>query len=174
MLRDCDIQTVKSSVTMADICRQYGFKINRSGFISCPFHGDDKHPSLKVYDGQRGWHCFVCQEGGDIISFVQRIDGLEFEPAVRHIAEMFGIPVSDGNTELTAEEKAAIVKQRQAREAAEKQRAADKKRLGELADLIKAYETYMDLCEPFSGLWCRLMERRGAVSAEWEELFNKE
>ena len=81
----------------------YGYEVSRSGMMRCPFHGVDKHPSLKVYDGDRGWWCFVCNKGGDIFDFVMEHDGLEFPKAVERIAEMAGIPVSDGKNGLSEE-----------------------------------------------------------------------
>ena len=50
-MTDLDVQNIRSSVTMRDLATMYGYEVNRSGFIRCPFHGEDKHPSLKVYDG---------------------------------------------------------------------------------------------------------------------------
>lgn len=48
----------------------YGLKPNRAGFICCPFHGE-RTPSLKLYPNNRGWYCFGCQTGGDVIKFVE-------------------------------------------------------------------------------------------------------
>lgn len=173
MLRDEDIEMVKDSITMRDVCSRYGIKVTRSGFARCPFHSD-KSPSMKVYDGRRGWNCFVCQDGGDIIAFVRKMDNLGFEPAVRHLAEMFGVPISDGNRELTAAEKQRIAKQRQQREKAEAEKQKRKARMQTLSETIKAYETFLDLAEPMSDLFCRFLNRKTALTREWEALFNQE
>jgi DNA primase len=172
MLRNEDIELVKSSVTMKDLCGQYGMKINRSGFISCPFHGSDKHPSMKIYPGRRGYHCFTCGEGGDVISFVMGIDGLEFEPAVRSLAASFGIPISDGGP-LTREDRERNAKQRAEREKAEREKAENESRLQETADLIKAYEQILGRLPPMSDLWCKLMDRMVALAGEWELRFQR-
>lgn len=63
---------IKESVPMAAVAERYGFEINRSGDILCPFH-EDTHPSLHVYPEDRGWHCWVCNEGGDVIDFVKKL-----------------------------------------------------------------------------------------------------
>jgi len=58
----------------------------------CPFH-KEKSPSFHV-NAERGFfYCFGCQAGGNVISFVQQLDGLTFPEAVRELAERAGISV---------------------------------------------------------------------------------
>src|SRR5699024_1234247 len=56
----------------------------------CPFH-DERTPSFHVRPQVGRWHCFGCGEGGDVISFVQKIDGLGFTEAVEYLAGRAGI-----------------------------------------------------------------------------------
>ncbi|WP_402469384.1 DNA primase [Isoptericola aurantiacus] len=56
----------------------------------CPFH-DERSPSFHVRPGVGRWHCFGCGEGGDVISFVQKIDGMGFTDAVEHLADRVGV-----------------------------------------------------------------------------------
>lgn len=56
----------------------------------CPFH-DERTPSFHVRPGVGRWHCFGCGEGGDVISFVQKVDGLTFTEAVEYLADRVGI-----------------------------------------------------------------------------------
>ncbi len=73
-------EEIKDSTTMCDILQRYGLpQPNRRGFIPCPFHGDDRHPSMKIYD--QDYHCFACGENGDIFSFVQRMEDIPFKEA---------------------------------------------------------------------------------------------
>ncbi len=73
-------EEIKDSTTMRDILQRYGLpQPNRRGFIHCPFHGDDRHPSMKIYD--QDYHCFACGENGDIFSFVQRMEDIPFKEA---------------------------------------------------------------------------------------------
>lgn len=93
-----EAQQIKATLTMAEVARFYGFEINRQSLMVCPFHNDNK-PSLRVYDGQRGWHCFACGEGGDIIDFVSRLYNLKFRDALAKLNSDFniGLNLADGS-----------------------------------------------------------------------------
>ncbi|MCL2422620.1 MAG: DNA primase [Micrococcales bacterium] len=71
----------------------------------CPFH-DEKTPSFNVRPQVGRYHCFGCGEGGDVITFVQRIDGLGFAEAVEHLAGRVGVTVryEDGSAPRPGEE----------------------------------------------------------------------
>lgn len=86
-----DKQDVKSLISMYDVAERYGMEVNRAGFIHCPFHAGDSGASLKIYPGCRGWYCFGCGEGGDVISFVQKLFGLDFMSALRKLNDDFGL-----------------------------------------------------------------------------------
>ena len=86
---------IKERVTTPDLFAFYGFQRNSRGFVCCPFHGE-KTPSMKVYDGKRGFCCFGgCGERGDIIYFVQKLFGLSFRDAMVRINDDFrlGFPL---------------------------------------------------------------------------------
>jgi DNA primase len=64
----------------------------------CPFH-DEKSPSFHVTPARGFFHCFGCQEGGDVITWVQKIDGVGFTEAVERLAGRYGVDlryVDDG------------------------------------------------------------------------------
>lgn len=72
----------------------------------CPFH-DERTASFHVRPQLGLWHCFGCDEGGDVISFVQKIDHLSFTEAVEHLAALSGLPVryeDDGGARRPREE----------------------------------------------------------------------
>lgn len=75
------VDIIKGSLTMRDIFAKYGFEQNRAGFIVCPFHSE-KTASLGTYANDKRWKCFGCGAGGDVISFVMKLFGLNFSQAV--------------------------------------------------------------------------------------------
>ena len=60
----------------------------------CPFHGE-KNPSFKVNPNTGLWHCFGCGEGGDVFSYVQRRENLDFPDAIRYLADRAGIELAE-------------------------------------------------------------------------------
>ncbi|MCL1869227.1 MAG: DNA primase [Promicromonosporaceae bacterium] len=56
----------------------------------CPFH-DERSPSFHVRPGVGRYHCFGCGESGDVIAFVQKVDGMGFAEAVEYLADRVGI-----------------------------------------------------------------------------------
>lgn len=58
----------------------------RAGFAKCPFH-DDKHPSAKYYKDKNRIHCFVCNQGFDVIDIVQQIYNLSLKEAINHLCK---------------------------------------------------------------------------------------
>ena len=90
---------IKQNVTMREVCEMYGIAVSRGGFALCPFHADKK-PSLKIYDGKRGFCCFVCDTKGSVIDFVMRFFGLDFKAASCKINTDFnlGLPIGEKQT----------------------------------------------------------------------------
>ncbi len=72
----------------------------------CPFH-DERSPSFNVRPSVGRYHCFGCGEGGDVISFVMKIDGMGFTEAVEHLAGKAGVQLryeDDGGPQRPREE----------------------------------------------------------------------
>lgn len=83
---------IKSRLTLPEIVRYYGFRLNRHNRMPCPFHqGNDNNLGVK----DDFYHCFVCGCKGDQISFVQDYFGLSFQSAIQKINEDFslGLPI---------------------------------------------------------------------------------
>src|SRR5437660_1257432 len=60
----------------------------------CPFH-NERTPSFYVFAETQTWRCFGCNEGGDVFSFVQKQQGLEFREALQYLAEKAGVSLDD-------------------------------------------------------------------------------
>lgn len=79
---------VKKSITMRQVAELYGFVVNRSNFIKCPFHSD-KTASCKIYENS--FYCFGCSAGGDLIKFVQTINNCTFPQALSELNKAFNL-----------------------------------------------------------------------------------
>lgn len=93
-------QEVKSRLDIVDIVSEYfPLKPGGSGAFkaNCPFH-QERTPSFYVSRPRQSWHCFGCDQGGDLISFVMKIEGMEFREALEHLAQKAGVqlPKFDG------------------------------------------------------------------------------
>src|SRR5438270_1470190 len=60
----------------------------------CPFH-NERTPSFYVFAETQTWRCFGCNEGGDVFSFVQKQQSLEFREALQYLAEKAGVSLDD-------------------------------------------------------------------------------
>ena len=76
--------------------------VSRSGTALCPWHSD-RHPSLKLYEGDRGCWCFACQRGGDVVELVAGILGVSRVQAAQQISRDFGLRLAFGRDKETPE-----------------------------------------------------------------------
>ena len=85
---------LRSAILTSEIvAKKVALKQRGKDFIGlCPFH-NEKTPSFTVNDQKGFYHCFGCQEHGDIISFVMKTQSLEFQDAIKHLADSFGIEI---------------------------------------------------------------------------------
>ncbi|GAB6986353.1 DNA primase [Nocardioides pyridinolyticus] len=92
-IREEDIAEVREKARIDDVVSQYVTLRNAGGGSQkglCPFH-DEKSPSFNVNPSRGFFHCFGCGEGGDVITFLMKIDGLSFGEAVERLAEKVGV-----------------------------------------------------------------------------------
>jgi DNA primase len=92
-IRDDDIAAVRDKVRIDEIVSSYVTLRNAGGGSLkglCPFH-DEKSPSFHVTPARAFWHCFGCGEGGDVFTFLMKIDGLSFVEAVERLADKAGV-----------------------------------------------------------------------------------
>ena len=85
-------------------------KNNGSRFVGlCPFH-NEKTPSFVVYPESQSFYCFGCGAGGDIITFVKRIENLDYVDAVKFLAERAGMSLpQDGYDDSLHKQKLRIL-----------------------------------------------------------------
>ena len=84
------IPQIKAAVSVRQLLEHNGVKVNRHGFCVCPLHGDSD-ASLKVYGGERGWTCYGCHKGGDVINLAKELYGVGLYEAIRRLDSEFGL-----------------------------------------------------------------------------------
>ncbi|CAK7284768.1 DNA primase [Streptomyces sp. RM1] len=92
-INDEDVKAVRDAVPIDAVVSEYLQLRNAGGGNLkglCPFH-DEKSPSFQVSPSKGLFHCFGCQEGGDTITFVMKVDHLSFSEAVERLAAQAGI-----------------------------------------------------------------------------------
>lgn len=94
-ISDSAIEEIKSRTDICELISSYSFEIRTKGgayWACCPFH-HEKTPSFKIDPDKGIYHCFGCGKHGDVISFVQEIDGLSFGEAVAKLAERCNVDI---------------------------------------------------------------------------------
>ncbi|MDX3752326.1 DNA primase [Streptomyces sp. AK08-02] len=92
-INDEDVKAVRDAVPIDAVVSEYLQLRNAGGGNLkglCPFH-DEKSPSFQVSPSKGLFHCFGCQEGGDTITFVMKVDHLSFSESVERLAGQAGI-----------------------------------------------------------------------------------
>lgn len=102
------LRTLKQKNDIVEVARSY-VAVDRKGgnyWACCPFH-HEKTPSFAINEGEQFYHCFGCQESGDVIKFVQEIESTDFMGAVRILAARakMTVPESNFDTEEAARKK---------------------------------------------------------------------
>ena len=104
------IENLRMSCDMENIVSSY-VKLKRQGRNLaglCPFHSE-KTPSMVVYPDTQSFFCFGCGAGGDVISFIMRIENLDYVEAVKFLAQRVGMTVPEGETEDRASRMKPII-----------------------------------------------------------------
>jgi len=92
------VEEIKSKLDIVDLIQEY-LPLRQSGANFkglCPFH-NEKTPSFMVSRERQFFKCFGCGEGGDILTFLQKIENLEFPEALKILAEKAGVKIVKQN-----------------------------------------------------------------------------
>lgn len=103
-LPDEKVDEIRYAVNMVELVGDYvNLKPSGNGYKGlCPFHNEST-PSFHIDPEKKVYHCFGCNEGGDVFSFVQEMEGVGFLESARWLAERAGVSLEQSK----AEEKAA-------------------------------------------------------------------
>ena len=100
------LNEVRENSDIVEVISQY-VHLKRSGrnyFGLCPFH-NEKSPSFSVSPDKQIFHCFGCGVGGNVFTFISKIEGIGFKEAIENLADRAGIvlPKSENNEDSKRE-----------------------------------------------------------------------
>jgi DNA primase len=144
---DDTVDQIKSRLDLVEVVQQH-VPLRKRGkelWGLCPFHSE-KSPSFKVNPQQQSWHCFGCDKGGDLFSFVELIEKVDFRRALELLADRAGVDLPD-------------------RSPGDRERAEARRRIMELNKLAAQYYEYVLHSTPAGEAGRELLARR-QVDAE--------
>ena len=109
-LRDVDgaREFVREHSDLVEVVESYGYEFNPIAddhvACSCPFH-EEEEPSFAISLTKQLYTCYGCHEGGDVFSFIQKIEGLGHIEAIRYLADQAGISLASFESKATKEER---------------------------------------------------------------------
>jgi DNA primase catalytic core len=93
-IKDSSVEAVKSAAEILPLVEDY-VRLRKAGGTYkglCPFH-QEKTPSFTVTPARGTYKCFGCGEGGDAISFVEKLEQVDFVGAIESLAKRFGVEI---------------------------------------------------------------------------------
>lgn len=92
------IEDIKNRCAIEDVISSY-VTLKRGGSTLkglCPFHSE-RTPSFTVFPSSQNFYCFGCGAGGDVVSFIMRVENLDYPSALRYLADKVGITIPEEN-----------------------------------------------------------------------------
>jgi DNA primase len=165
MAGDTQVTEIKEKVPIHEVVGQY-VQLRRAGrnFVGrCPFH-KERTPSFHVSPERNSYMCFGCGEKGDIFTFIQKIDGVDFVTALKQLAERAGVELKQHSFVDEATRTESKNKEERLLEICEEATKFFESKLARRADIIE-YLHARGVKDETSKEW-----RLGYAPASWEEL----
>src|SRR5262245_29680132 len=108
---DAILAEIRARISIAEFISAYVAlrKAGRNYVGLCPFHSEHT-PSFSVNDEGGFFHCFGCGVGGNVFTFLTRIEGISFPEAVRRLAQRTGVALPQIATDPQAQERARLLR----------------------------------------------------------------
>jgi len=93
-IKDSSVEAVKAAAEILPLVEDY-VRLRKAGGTYkglCPFH-QERTPSFTVTPARGTFKCFGCGEGGDAITFVEKLENVDFVGAIEHLAKRFGVQI---------------------------------------------------------------------------------
>lgn len=105
-----DVAKVKQKIDIVELIESYIplKKAGRNFKTQCPFH-NEKSPSFVVSPDRQIWHCFGCNKGGDIFTFVEEYEKTTFADALKFLAQKAGVRLTTSAARSEAEKKRDLI-----------------------------------------------------------------
>ena len=96
-------EEIKARIDLVEVIQEY-IKLTPAGVNNfkalCPFH-NEKTPSMMISKDKQIWHCFGCGEGGDVFTWLQKMEGMDFPEALRILAKKANIKLDFHQPEMS-------------------------------------------------------------------------
>ncbi len=157
-MQDSQVQEIKDKINIVEVVGQY-VQLHRAGrtyTAKCPFH-KEKTPSFHVSPERGTYICFGCGEKGDVFSFVQKMESVDFRTALKHLADRAGVVLKHSFVPKTEN----VEKEERLREVCEAATIFFEQELAKRAD-VGEYLTKRGVTEETKKAW-----RIGYAPATW-------
>lgn len=144
------VDDIKAQYSLPDMVNRYGIRMNRAGFIHCPFHQGDRTASCKIY--KDSYHCHACGANGDVIDFVGRMENCSFKEAFYKLGGSYEKRTDRGRAKFEYE----LAQKKKTREL---KIARLKRDILRLADDMAIQRVLKEYTEPFSDDWCEAVNQ---------------